>query len=138
MAQEQNSYPLGSLLPAGQPIPRQMPRQAGYASRGSRSRSAAYSFADEAGTEIGRGVMNFLARLRDGAPRARSFAMGWLERIRSFWRRGTTPARLWSILHVVGGIAMLVVLAYAAVILIPILIGAAFIAAILVAIGQRR
>ena len=54
------------------------------------------------------------------------------------WQGGTRSGKPLAVLAAMGGIAALVVFAYLAVILLPVMIFGAFVAAVLAGLGMRR
>lgn len=110
------------------------PRTAANASR--------HAFDASAAGEAGRQAFRFLSagadKCRTALPRLRIFATRWAARMRAHWLGGRRAGKPLAVLYAAGGIALLVVFGYLAVLLLPLLILGAFIAAILTALGARR
>ncbi len=100
------------------------------------------TFDASAAGEAGRQAFRFLSagagKCRTAMPRLRVFATRWADRMRAHWRGGSRAGKPLAILYAAGGIVMLVFFGYLAVLLLPLLILGAFIAAILTALGARR
>lgn len=92
----------------------------------------------QAGTDVLRLLTGAAGKCRDAAPRVRAFGTAWVHRTRSLWQGGSRSGKPLAVLAAMGGIAALVVFAYLAVILLPVMIFGAFVAAVLAGLGMRR
>lgn len=99
-------------------------------------------FDASAASEAGRQAFSFLSagadKCRTIVSRLRVFATRWADRMRTHWRGGNRAGKPLAILYAAGGVVILVVFAYLAAILLPIMIFGAFVAAVLAGIGARR
>jgi len=92
----------------------------------------------QAGTDVLRLLTGAAGKCRDAAPRVRAFGTEWVHRTQSLWQGGMRSGKPLAVLAALGGVAALVVFAYLAVLLLPVMIFGAFVAAILAGLGARR
>lgn len=137
MSRNETPYPLGALLPNGRNETARTPPVGGSSYRAPVKPDPGPSQTERIGLDI----LGFLAglghRVRDFMPRVRDFGTEWADRIRFHWQRGGASGRVWAVVLSLTGFAMLIAFGYLMMMLIPVLLLAAFIAFILTAMGRR-